>query len=302
MNETSPPLKVWLYTVSTVFVLLLISVFDLQTENKNKQKEYKNINSKVRKILNQNNSSHAARPSVVFLGSSLTGHALYNLNSIDERFELNQKKASPIICSIAINALDNEKIAHLQLFESLIANPPDYLFMEINHVLVDDKQPNFYLKTLNQATNNLVSFTRKMVGMADETQISFFKSTPKNPLFEDNFNTEIFQQLLQKERVVRTFKQNKLLNETCLTLQRKKTKIIFLDLPRAPLLEQNWLSHTQKKAWTEVLKKYQRTYKIKFWKYPYVLNNSEFTDGGHLNYKGAKKYQDWIITQFKLLP
>lgn len=302
MSETSPPLKVWLYTVSIIVVLLLLSVFNLQTENKDKQGEYKNINTKVKKILKQNNSSRASRPSVVFLGSSLTGHALYNLNEIDEKFELNPKKASPKICSIAINALNNEKIVQLQLFKSLANDPPDYLFLEVNHILIDDKKTNSYLKTLNQGINNLFSLTKKKFGIANETQISFFKLTPQNPLFEDDFNFEIFQRLLQKERIVRTFEQNKILNEACLALQRKKTKIIFIDLPRAPQLQQNWLSPNQKKAWTEVLKKYQRTYKIDFWKYPYVLSNSDFTDGSHLNYKGAKKYQDWLITQFKFLP
>ncbi|MGZ9677125.1 hypothetical protein [Flavobacterium sp. GNP001] len=302
MNETSPPLKVWLYTVSTILVLVLISVFGLQTEKKNKQIEYKNINTKVRKILKVNNSSNAARPSVVFLGSSLIGHALYNLNTIDEKFELKKTKASPKICSIAINALDNEKINKLKLFEELVNHPPDYLFIEINHILVDGEETELTLKYLKIAINNLFLFVKNTIGLAPEKTINFFKIKPENALFHDQFNIEDYKQLLQKKRSVRLFNENKILNEACLDLQLKKTKIIFIDLPRAPQLEQIWLSSTQKKVWIEVLKKYQRSYKIDFWKYPNLLNNSDFVDGGHLNYKGAKKYQDWLITQFKLLP
>lgn len=302
MNETSPPLKVWLYTVSTILVLVLISVFGLQTEKKNKQIEYKNINTKVRKILKVNNSSNVARPSVVFLGSSLIGHALYNLNTIDEKFELKKTKASPKICSIAINALDNEKINKLKLFEELVNHPPDYLFIEINHILVDGEETELTLMYLKIAINNLFLFVKNTIGLAPEKTINFFKITPENALFHDQFNIEDYKQLLQKKRSVRLFNENKILNEACTALQLKKTKIIFIDLPRAPQLEQIWLSSTQKRTWIEVLKKYQRTYKIGFWKYPNLLNNSDFVDGGHLNYKGAKKYQDWLITQFKLLP
>ena len=298
MNETSPPLKVWLYTIITVVVLLLISAFVLKTENKKRKTDYSEYNTKIRKILIKNNNSNTNKSSVVFLGSSLTGHALYNLPLIDKKFRLNNNQGTNS-CTIAINALNNEKIADLQLFDELINHPPDYLFIEINHVLIDDQKQEIPFWSLHYAVNNLFLYAKNALGMEPEPTINFFTVSTKNPLFGDQFNTAIYDKLLEKKRLVREFETNKILNNACKALQHKKTKIIFLDLPRGSRLEKIWLNTSQKIAWQAVLEKYKLYYKIDLWRYPYVLNNSDFTDGGHLNYKGAKKYQDWIISQFK---
>jgi hypothetical protein len=58
---------------------------------------------------------------------------------------------------------------------------------------------------------------------------------------------------------------------------------------------------SQKKELQTLLQTYYQTYGIPCWKYPYRMNNADFADGGHLNYKGAKKYQKWLASQFKLL-
>jgi hypothetical protein len=84
-------------------------------------------------------------------------------------------------------------------------------------------------------------------------------------------------------------------------LIKRKTKIIFLDMPRAPKLEMVWLTSDQKKDLQTLIQTYDQKYGIAYWKYPYSMRNADFTDGYHLNYKGAKKYQEWLAAQFKLL-
>ena len=71
-------------------------------------------------------------------------------------------------------------------------------------------------------------------------------------------------------------------------------------MPRASELERVWLKSTQKKELQTLLHVYKQNYNIEYWKYPYSLKDSDFIDGGHLNSKGAKKYQKWLATQFKL--
>jgi hypothetical protein len=45
----------------------------------------------------------------------------------------------------------------------------------------------------------------------------------------------------------------------------------------------------------------QKKYGIECWQYPTSFNDSDFIDGAHLNYKGAKKYEEWFVNKFNLL-
>ena len=43
---------------------------------------------------------------------------------------------------------------------------------------------------------------------------------------------------------------------------------------------------------------YKQNYEIDYWPYPSVLPDSYFTEGFHVNYLGAKKYEDWFVSRF----
>ena len=298
MNESSPPLKVWFYTFAVVAALLSFSIFGLEKNaSKKKKSELVEMQAHIKKIWKTN---HKSQTTMLFLGSSLTGHALYNLADIKNRFNINNQKKTKIF-RLAIIGLDYQILEDLQIFDYIIESPPDYLFIESNHINVDKIGSNEKLNLLNSCVNNLISFTKNSIGIVEYKSTKIFKDTPESPLHKDNFNSDIYSQLLQRKRLVRTFSQNKKANEAYAELIKRKTKIIFLDMPRAPKLEMVWLTANQKKELQTLLQTYHQKYGIAHWKYPYSMSNSDFTDGGHLNYKGAKKYQEWLAAQFKLL-
>lgn len=297
MNESSPPLKVWVYTLALVVLLLLFSTYALKTSPNIEKAELAKMQAPIKKALRTNYKSNT---SILFLGSSLTGHALYNLTAIEDRFKIKNKDATRVF-RIAINGLDYQLLEDLHIFECLIESPPDYLFIESNHINIDDKDSKERSNLLNSSVNNLMSFAKKTIGLPENKSIHFFKDTQNSRLHQDNFDTTVYAQLLKKKRLVRTFTQNKKVNDAFVALIKRKTKIVFLDFPRAPKLEEIWLDGNQKKELQTLLKTYHQKYGITYWKYPYRLSNSDFTDGGHLNYKGAKKYQEWLAAQFKLL-
>ncbi len=298
MNESSPPLKVWFYTFAAVAALLSFSIFGLEKNAlKIKKSELVEMKAHIKKTWKTN---HKNQTTMLFLGSSLTGHALYNLADIKNRFNINNQKKINFF-RFAINGLDNQILEDLQIFDYIIESPPDYLFIESNQINIDKIGSNEKLNLLNSCVNNLISFAKNSIGIVEYKSINFFKDTPESPLHKDNFNSDIYSQFLQRKRLVRTFSQNKKANEAYAELIKRKTKIIFLDMPRAPKLEMVWLTANQKKELQTLLQTYHQKYGIAHWKYPYSMSNSDFTDGGHLNYKGAKKYQEWLAAQFKLL-
>lgn len=297
MKDSNPPLKVWGYTFAVVTALLLFSIFGLKNASEKDKSEIAEMQAHINKTSKTNNKSHTT---ILFLGSSLTGNALYNLIDIKNRFKINNQNNIQV-SRIAINSLDYQLLEDLHFFEYILKSPPDYLFIENNHINIDDEATNGNLEIVNSAVNNLISFTKKTIGLQEKKSIPFFKDTQNSRLHQNIFDTIVYTQLLKKKRLVRTFSQNKKANDAYNALIKRKTKIVFLDLPRATKLEQIWLNTSQKKELQMLLDTYHKKYGIDYWKYPYSMSDTDFIDGGHLNYKGAKKYQDWLIDQFKLL-
>lgn len=295
MNESSPPLKVWFYTFTVVVALLLFSIFYFE-ENASKEinsKKLIEIQATLKKAWKTN---HKSQTTMLFLGSSLTGDALYNLGDMKKRFNINDQKKI-IFFRLTIPGLDNQLLEDLQIFDYIIESPPAYLFIESNRINIDNDKVNL----LNSSVKNLFSFAKKSISSIVINEYINIKDNPEDPIYKDNFDNNAYYYLLQKKRLVRTFSQNKKANKAYSELIKRKTKIIFLDMPRAPKLEMVWLTANQKKDLQTLIHTYYQKYGIEYWKYPYSMSNTDFIDGYHLNHKGAKKYQEWLAAQFKLL-
>jgi len=300
MNEPSPPLKVWFYTIGVIALLLTLSSFFIKSTYLF-EKSSEKVRNMTRKSFTENKKDTNLITSIAFLGSSLSANALYNFRDTDKKLTVNPKVKTTIL-RLTINGLNNQVLEDFQIFDSLIESPPDYLFIEINHLLIDKEENIGIVALLNSSVINILLLAKKTIGIAEEDKFSkLVNGTYKDSFFTDNFNSELYSQFLQTKRLVRTFSQNKDANDTYAELVKRKTKIIFLDMPRASKLEKVWLDANQKKELQTLLQTYNQTYGIPCWKYPYRMKDANFADGGHLNYKGAKKYQKWLSGQFKLL-
>ena len=76
-----------------------------------------------------------------------------------------------------------------------------------------------------------------------------------------------------------------------------KTKIFFLGMPQSKKLQPDFLDEEATAEFNNVMKTYNENYGIGYWYYPDVMPDSCFSDGFHLNQVGAKKYQEWFVSQ-----
>jgi hypothetical protein len=295
MNEIGPPLKLWFYTIVIVAFILLSFIVYSYSPNSPYRQQFKEIQSKLKKAIIKNNRSSSLNNSIVFLGSSLTGCAFESNIAIEKK---NHREFH--VLKIAISGLNNEIAEEIKFFDNISKYPPTYLFIENNHLIIDDNNYGEILNLLKPSLENIISSVKNVIDQSINIDFNV-KPSPENPFYKNKFDNLVYSQLLIKKRFVRTFSQNKMANKAYFELMKKNTKIIFLDMPRAPKLESIYLDKNQKKELNHLLESYRQNYGIECWKYPNAMNDSDFFDGGHLNYKGAKKYSEWFITKFHSL-
>ena len=97
---------------------------------------------------------------------------------------------------------------------------------------------------------------------------------------------------------MRKVTQNGIANNAYDALMKRNTKVIFLDMPQSDKLRANFLDDASTSELNEVLKFYKTQYRIDYWRFPRVMDDSCFTDGVHLNSKGAMQYQKWFVSEF----
>lgn len=298
MDKTGPPLKLWFYTISiTVSILLGFMAYSLSNPER---LGFKEVTNGLKEAIIKNNRESPMHTSIVLLGSSLTGCAFQNTSEIEKKTSKNNSRKRNVL-RIAINGLNNKIIDKIRFFDYITQSPPNYLFIESNHLNIDDNNPKDRFKILKLSLENMTFLLKNIIGANNHYEMITGKASIGSEFYKDNFDTTIYSKLLMKKRFVRTFLQNKTENKAFAELIEKNTKIIFLDMPRAPKLESVYLDNKQKVELNNLLEYYQKNYNIECWKYPNVMSNSDFSDGGHLNYKGAKKYSEWFVTKFNSL-
>lgn len=297
MNETSPPLKIWGYAFSiTALIILVFIIFPNNTDNQ----KHKYTQNKLRKAIIKNNETSSTNTSIVLLGSSLTRCALENIPQIESELSKKKSRKSNVL-RVSIDGLNNETTDQIRFFDFITEYPPNYLFIESNNLNIDGISHKERVNLIASSLENMISFIKKTLGFSINYEIMISKTPLDSPFYKDHFDTVIYSELLLKKRFVRTFLQNKTANTAYAELIKSNTKIIFLDMPRASKLESVWLDKNQKKELHALMDTYRQKYGIECWKYPSTMNDSDFSDGGHLNYKGAKKYEQWFVNKFNLL-
>jgi hypothetical protein len=299
MNKIGPPLKLWFYTIGiVVFILLSFMVYSYSPNSPYKQ-QFKKTQNRLKQAIIKNNTSSPLNNSIVFIGSSLTGCAFESNIELEKKITRKKNKEFHVL-KITISGLNNEIAQEIRFFDYISKYPPTYLFIENNNLNIDSENNDDIFFHLKQSLENITSYTKNTIGV--DTDINFNAKPPlESEFYKDKFNNAIYSQLLIKKRFVRTFLQNKTANKAYAELIKKNTKIIFLDMPRASKLESVYLNKKQKMELNDLLESYQQIFGIEYWKYSYNMNDSDFSDGGHLNYKGAKKYSEWFITKFDSL-
>jgi hypothetical protein len=113
--------------------------------------------------------------------------------------------------------------------------------------------------------------------------------------FLNDFDTLSYRILCEKINHVRKFDDNVTLNQSLIDLTNKGVKTYFFQAPLYAKYEKIYLTKEQRLEWYKIKNTYQDSLAIPCFIPSIHLNDSDYFDGGHLNYKGARKFQPWLI-------
>jgi hypothetical protein len=123
------------------------------------------------------------------------------------------------------------------------------------------------------------------------------KPLPESEFYSGNFDSLAFKAFQKKEMFVRKISDNEAANAAYETL-KGKTKIIFFGLPHSDKLRHLFLNENGIVEFNKLMESYKQNYDIDYWPFQGFLPDSCFSEGFHVNYRGAQKYEDWFVSKF----
>jgi hypothetical protein len=300
MHEDAPPLKVWGYSISGIFSILLLFFSFTYSGYGPYAKVLERSNKSLEDALIEINKDTSAI-SVVIVGSSLTEDALVDPRAIEDGiFKQTNRKAN--VLRVAIYFMNMDLANRIDFFGYIRKYPPQYLFLENFGMNLDDGNLSTLIPApIDASLLYLRNELRKKIGLSSHEDYYIkwhtFDTKPLPEFYSDNFDSLTYKSLQAKKMVVRQASQNSIANETYEAL-KKKTKIVFLDMPQSDKLQRNFLDKNDAAEFNKVLEHYRQHYNVEYWPYTGGMSDSCFIDGIHLNYKGAIKYQDWFVSEF----
>lgn len=296
MTNNAPPLKLWFYVLFIVIVYVSVVLGYSYTEKGNPNTISTDYINKLKESIIINNTKHPEKKSVVIFGSSLTAHAFPD-SSVVEKILFKKTKNEFTVLKIPIAALNMEKAENSKFFEYISEFPPDYLFLENNRLNIEDRNMEKLASVFHSSVNAIITYF-KSISELKKDSLSKKKSNLENDFYSDKFDRLNYNFMLSKKNRVRNFSENRIANQAFSKLAKHRTKIIFIVMPRPPKIKATFINKNQKKDLENLLETYKQKYNIALWRYPYEITNSDFYDGGHMNYKGAGKYFEWFASKF----
>jgi len=301
MADEAPPLRIWLYPILAVLTIVLSFAYYCYSPYGPYARVVALSNKNLENALIENTRDTSVL-SIVILGSSLTGYALVDPRGIEDSiFQLTNRKTK--VLRVALNFMDMNVAKRIDFFNYISKYPPNYLFVENFSFNLDRSDTTAMIPDpVNAALLQIRNYIRSAIGMEAHdnyyTKWYTFDVKPGDDFYADKFDSLTFKTLLQaKNSSVRKVTQNSAANGAYDALMKRNTKVIFLDMPLHNQFPHNFLDQQSTSELNKVLKFYQTQYRIDYWRFPYVMDNSCFVDGAHLNSKGAMQYQKWFVSE-----
>ena len=303
MSEEAPPLRVWAFPIVVVFTIVASFLFYAYSGFGPYAEVLKHSNESLEKALIENTADTSAI-SIVILGSSLTERALLDPRAIEDSiFSVTQKKAK--VLRVALNYMNMDLAKRVDFFDFVSKYPPDYLFIENFGLNLDDSDSSSTIPVpIDAALLHIRNKIRGKLGLGvhDNYYAKWYtfdvRPMPDNDFYTNKFDSMTFKSLQTKKCVVRKVKQNETANNAYDALMKKNARVVFLDMPQSDKLKPNFLDQASTSELNDVLKFYKAQYRIDYWRFPRVMDDSCFADGAHLNSKGAMQYQKWFVSEF----
>lgn len=302
MSEEIPPLKLWVYPVSAVAVI----VFWFFSYAYTPYGPYARVVEQSHRSLEQaliENTSDTSALSIVIVGSSLTESAIFDAKEIENGIaEVTNKKAK--VLRVALNYANMDMANRIDFFDYVTKYPPDYLFIENTFNLTNTDSSTTLPVPVDAALLHIRNNIRGALGMpTHDNYYTKWYTYDEKPLPEADFYTDKYDSITfrflktSRQCVVRKISQNEVANKAYGALMKRNSKVIFLAMPQSSKLRPNYLDSASTAQFNDVLRFYKTQYGIDYWP-PRVMADSCFTDGAHLNSKGAKQYQEWFVSEF----
>jgi hypothetical protein len=250
----------------------------------------------------ENNAVDTSAVSVVILGSSLLESAIVDSERLEGQI-IKQTKRKTNVLRLAIYNMDMDIAERIDFFKCITKYPPKYLFIENIGMNLNDAPGEAIPVPIDAALLHLRNKFRSSIGLSvHENYYAKWYTYNTKPLQENGFYTLDFDSLSfkafqKKEMFVRKISDNETANAAYEAL-KGKTKIVFFGLPHSDKLRPHFLNENGTAEFNELMESYKQNYEIDYWPFPGFLPDSCFTEGFHVNYIGAQKYEDWFVSQF----
>jgi hypothetical protein len=302
MFEEAPPLKVWAYPIVAAFTILLLFLTYTYSAFGPYARVLEQSNKNLQDALIETTRDTSAL-SIVILGSSLTERALFDPHEIEDSIShLTHKKTK--VLRVALNYMNMDLAERIHFFDYVSKNPPDYLFIENFGLNLDDTDSTSGIPVpMDAALLHIRNELRRMLGLGshDNYYTKWYtfdnKPFPGNEFYTGHFDSITFRSLQTKKCVVRNVAENDVANNAYNALRKKNARVIFLDMPHSNKLRANFLDNASTSELNKVLRFYNTQYRIDYWQFPRMMDDSCFADGAHLNFKGAMQYQKWFVSE-----
>lgn len=294
MNLIAPPLKIWLI----VFSFGLLFSFGFYRYSSSRYGIHHKTTIEIEKLIQNNLSSNKDTLSIIIVGTSLTRFAFGD--NFDISKAISQQLSVPVkALKINIYGLTMDEASDWSIFESINKYPPDVLFIESRLFVDFIKNPKRIPSHLRYSVTYLKDeFKGKIRHYTVNPYINLI-----NPKLLDTYFTIKLDQveqttILKRDRRVRSFTEEKIINKTFDQLNKQKRKVILLGFPNSNLV--NKVFDKTESEFVKLAREYQNQYNVAYWSINGTpFKDSLFIDGSHLNYQGAKVYQNWFMKKIK---
>jgi hypothetical protein len=302
MHENAPPIKVWAYSLATAFSLLFLFLFYCYSAY-GPVAETSEIGKKsLQAALIENNTGDTSAVSVVIVGSSLLESAIVDSERLEDRI-IKQTNRKTNVLRLAMYNMDMDIAKRIDFFNYITKYPPQYLFIENVGLNLNDAPGEALPVPIDAALLHLRNKFRNSMGLpAHENYYTKWYTYNTKPLQESEFYSGDFDSLAfkafqKKEMFVRKISDNETANAAYEAL-KGKTKIIFLGLPHSDKLRPHFLNENGIAEFNKLMESYKQNYEIDYWQFQGFLPDSCFSEGFHVNHRGAQKYEDWFVSKF----
>jgi hypothetical protein len=296
MNLVAPPIKIWLIVIS--FGIIFVLGFYIYSYSRFGI-HYKTA-MEIEKLIKTNLSSKKDTLSIIIVGSSLTRFAFGDNFSISKA--ISQQLEIPVkILKLNIYGLSLQQASDLSIFKTINKYPPDVLFIEsrIFFHFISNPSKKIIPFQLNYSFYYLINKFRRKIGLLPmDVYVNLINPKLPTVYYTIKLDQAAQKTILQRDRRVSSFTENKIINKTFDILSKQKKKVILLSFPNSKQV--NKVFDKTESQFVKLAQQYQNHYNVAYWSIKSTpFADSLFTDGSHLNYQGSKVYQNWFMKKIK---